>query len=121
MCTTHYPYLEMSQTHVHIQIYFKKNSVKNKKEKNYYIHNVDDNDDIMIFSQYLFPECFFDYNTETNTNIIRVIKIDDLKLRLEHLKSEINLPKRIEWKIKKMIIKQIEDNSKNYMGINIIH
>ena len=100
-------------TTVHIEIYLK------KSEKAVLTYEVEDNDKNVLFSTYLFKESLKDFALD-NHDLLRQYSIESLKERTKLLQHEIpNISESVLYKINSLI-KYIEQNSQDYMGIKVI-
>ena len=99
----------MSDTVVHIEIYLLNLKSNNPCEKYKLCYEVDDNDENILFSPFIFRECIRDFCQDRETII--AITPDDLRQRW--------VPAHIRSKIEN-IIKYIEKNQDRYVGISVI-
>ena len=105
----------MSRRHdyVNIEIF-----LKNENNKSYLGYEVDDNDENLLFTPFLFPECLAQfYNDE---NIVREITPEIIKRRLEEMKKKvIMIPDDMIYKIE-CLINFIHKHCDSYIGIRTI-
>lgn len=98
------------ECHVHNDIFL------NNKYELYELRNNDKN---YIFSNYLFRECFIDFEN-CDTNGLRKIEREQLKKRWMYLKSKFHLHQNVEFKINKAM-EYLEKNHEQYLGVRTIH
>jgi hypothetical protein len=108
---------KMSDTVVHIEIYLLNLKSNNPCEKYKLCYEVDDNDENILFSPFIFRKCIRDFCQDRETII--AITPDDLRQRLQAFELKTRVPAHIRSKIEN-IIKYIEKNQDRYIGISVI-
>ena len=82
---------------IHIEVYLKDG------EKTYIGYEIEDKDDIVLFSTFIFPDCLHVFGSEEKEKILFIL-IDEIKKRLKIFKKKIHLlPENIEYQISCLI------------------
>ena len=105
-------------TEIHIMLYVKNDKSTCTKDQYCEGYTVDDNDENLLFSPAIFPECIADW-AHHRGNIIEV-PTSLIRTRLAELQRTHTVPQCVVSKIK-AIIKYIERHSAIYVGIITVY
>ena len=101
-------------TIIHLEVYL------NDGEKTYVGYEIEDKDDTVLFSAFIFTDYLHMFGSEEKEKIL-FISVEEIKERLKILKLKINpLPENIEFKITRLI-HFLEKNIDRYQGIRTIY
>ena len=103
----------MTET-IYVEVYL------NKHGKTYVGYEIEDKDDVILFSPFIFSDCLHVFATEEKEKSL-FISPEEIKKRFKLLKTKIiPLPENIDFKISRLIC-FIEKNIKFYQGIRTIY
>ena len=99
---------------IHVEVYLKDGG------KTYIGYEIEDKDDTVLFSTFIFTDCLHVFGSEEKEKIL-FISIEEIKKRFKILKLKISpLPENIEYQII-CLIRFIERNKEKYLGIRTIY
>ena len=99
---------------IHVEVYLKDG------EKTYIGYEIEDKDDTVLFSTFIFTDCLHVFGSEEKEKIL-FISIEEIKKRFKIFKLKISpLPENIEYQIN-CLIRFIERNKEKYLGIRTIY
>ena len=103
---------------IHITLYVKNDKSTCNKDRYCEGYNVEDNDDDLLFSPIIFPECIADW-AHHRGNIIKLTAAD-IRTRLDEFHTTHTVPVYVAAKIEG-IIRYIKRHDADYLGIVTVY